>query len=115
MLVCIGTFVFVGLGASVQAETADPTRVLGQVVTGIGFLGAGLILNQRGQVTGMTSAAVIWVLAAIGAVVALSPIHTALVLAVVTIGVLSGVALLERVFSLLRRGAHMDDPREGGS
>lgn len=45
----------------------DPARVAAQIVTGIGFLGAGLIFVQRGSVRGLTTAAAVWVTAAIGA------------------------------------------------
>ena len=44
----------------------DPTRIIQGVVTGIGFLGAGCIIQERGRVSGLTSAATIWVVAAIG-------------------------------------------------
>ena len=44
----------------------DPTRIAAQVVTGIGFLGAGSILQSGQRVTGLTTAATIWVVAAIG-------------------------------------------------
>jgi putative Mg2+ transporter-C (MgtC) family protein len=44
----------------------DPSRVAAQVVTGVGFLGAGLIFVRRGSVRGLTTAAAIWVTAAIG-------------------------------------------------
>lgn len=47
--------------------TVDPSRVAAQIVTGIGFLGAGVIFVQRGSVRGLTTAAAIWVTAAIGA------------------------------------------------
>jgi putative Mg2+ transporter-C (MgtC) family protein len=46
----------------------DPTRIAAQVVTGIGFLGAGCILQAGKRVTGLTSAATIWVVASIGLV-----------------------------------------------
>jgi putative Mg2+ transporter-C (MgtC) family protein len=45
----------------------DPSRVAAQIVTGVGFLGAGLIFVQRGSVRGLTTAAAVWVAAAIGA------------------------------------------------
>ena len=51
--------------------TFDPTRVAAQVVTGIGFLGAGAILRQGVNVRGLTTAAALWVTAAIGTAVAL--------------------------------------------
>jgi putative Mg2+ transporter-C (MgtC) family protein len=45
---------------------ADATRIAAQIVSGIGFLGAGVIIRDRGQVKGLTTAATIWVVAAIG-------------------------------------------------
>lgn len=106
VLVCLGTCFFVVLSLSVAGPNADPTRVLGQVVTGIGFLGAGVILTREGSVLGVTSAATIWMLAAIGAAIGFGHIEAALVLAGVTVGVLVGVELLEASFVILRRGVH---------
>jgi putative Mg2+ transporter-C (MgtC) family protein len=105
ILICLGTELFVGLGASFSGERVDPTRVLGQVVTGIGFLGGGVILAREGSVIGVTSAAVIWVLAALGSLVGLGHLLAALVLTIVTVGLLTGVELLESVFRRLRDGA----------
>lgn len=106
VLICLGTCVFVILSASFTGPDADPTRVLGQVVTGIGFLGAGVILTREGAVLGVTSAATIWMLAAIGATIGFGWIQAALALAGVTVGILIGVELLEASFVTLRRGVH---------
>ena len=111
MLVCVGTMVFVRLGAELQVEHADPTRVIGQVVTGIGFLGGGVILTQGGLVQGVTSAAVIWMLAAIGSLIGLDRYAGAIALSVVTLGVLLGVQALEKGFRAFRRGVHAHDDR----
>jgi putative Mg2+ transporter-C (MgtC) family protein len=105
ILICLGTQLFVSLGSSFGGERVDPTRVLGQVVTGIGFLGGGVILAREGAVIGVTSAAVIWVLAALGSLIGLGHLVAALVLSVVTVGLLIGVELLESVFRRLREGA----------
>ena len=48
------------------ARIGDPSRIAAQIVTGVGFLGAGTIMQSQGIVTGLTSAATIWVVAAIG-------------------------------------------------
>src|SRR5688572_19631756 len=69
LLICLGAalitevsyFVSQGGGAN-----ADPGRIAAQIVSGIGFLGAGSILHSRGGVTGLTTAATLWVVAAIG-------------------------------------------------
>jgi putative Mg2+ transporter-C (MgtC) family protein len=106
VLICLGTCVFIILSSSFNEPGADPTRVLGQVVTGIGFLGAGVILTREGAVLGVTSAATIWMLAAIGAAIGFGWIQAALALAAVTVGILVGVELLEASFVTLRRGVH---------
>lgn len=105
ILICLGTALFVGLGSSFSGERVDPTRVLGQVVSGIGFLGGGVILAREGNVIGVTSAAVIWVLAALGSFIGLGHLLAALVLTLVTVGLLIGVELLESIFRRLRQGA----------
>ncbi len=108
MLVCLGTLLYVRLGALLDSTRSDPGRVLGQVVTGIGFLGAGVILTRGGQVIGITSAAVMWVLAAIGSAVALDHLGAAVATTVATVGILVGLNALERGFNALRRGVHAD-------
>jgi putative Mg2+ transporter-C (MgtC) family protein len=106
ILICMGTMCFVMLGASYGAEHVDPTRVLGQVVTGIGFLGAGVILTREGLVVGVTSAAVIWVLAALGAAIGMGFVLPAVTLAGITLLILLGVERLESTYRSLRRGVH---------
>ena len=106
ILVCLGTSVFIHLGSAISGEGSDPTRVLGQLVTGIGFLGAGVMFSRQGVVTGVTTAAVIWILAAIGASIGLGRYDGALALAIVTVAVLVGVELLESSVKSLTRGVH---------
>lgn len=66
-LVSLGAALFVILGAqALPGETADPTRVAAQVVSGIGFLGAGVILREGLNIRGLTTAATLWCAAAIG-------------------------------------------------
>ncbi|WP_020677055.1 MgtC/SapB family protein [Geopsychrobacter electrodiphilus] len=105
-LICMGTYIFVAAGTPLVSAGGDPTRIIGQVVTGIGFLGAGVILTREGSVLGVTSAATIWVLAAIGVMVGQERLYVAIVLALLTVGILFGVNLLERIFSSLQPGVH---------
>lgn len=105
ILICLGTELFVTLGASFGGDRVDPTRVLGQVVTGIGFLGGGVILAREGLVVGVTSAAVIWVLAALGSLIGMGHLAAAIILTLVTVALLLGVELLESVFRRLRQVA----------
>jgi putative Mg2+ transporter-C (MgtC) family protein len=70
MLVAVGSALFTLVGAygfsDFPSRTIDPTRVAAQVVTGIGFLGAGLIFRQGFTIRGLTTAASLWLVAAIG-------------------------------------------------
>jgi putative Mg2+ transporter-C (MgtC) family protein len=75
MLVCVGSALFTIVSAYGFSEflesgdpviRADPTRIAAQIVTGIGFLGAGAIIRQGLSIRGLTTAATLWVAAAIG-------------------------------------------------
>ena len=101
ILICLGTALFVMIGDSYPIRT-EPSRVLGQVITGIGFLGAGVILARDGKILGVTSAAVIWVLAALGALIGLGRLATAIVVTLATLAVLIGLELVEQFFERLR-------------
>ncbi|MGI8906183.1 MAG: MgtC/SapB family protein [Candidatus Sumerlaeaceae bacterium] len=68
-MVTVGSCVF-GLVSRFAPGAVDPTRIAAQVVAGIGFLCAGLILRVEGQVRGLTTAATLWVSAAIGLAIA---------------------------------------------
>jgi putative Mg2+ transporter-C (MgtC) family protein len=111
-LICVGTSLFVAMGATLAPERTDPTRVLGQVVTGIGFLGAGVILAREGRILGVTTAAVIWILAAIGCLIGLGLLYAALVITLTTLGVLLGVEGIENWVER-RRGHRVSRELEG--
>ena len=81
------------LGA--QNVALDPSRVAAQIVTGIGFLGAGTIIFQREMVRGLTTAASIWAVAAIGAAVGGGMYVLAGSTTALTLGVLAGLKPLE--------------------
>ena len=66
ILICVGATMFTQLSIQIPVAGGDPGRIAAQIVTGVGFIGAGTILHSRGAVTGLTSAATIWVVAAIG-------------------------------------------------
>lgn len=78
LLICVGAALLTDLSLAVAeranaenaaagvAFRADPSRIAAQIVSGIGFLGAGTIMQARGSVTGLTTAATLWVVAAIG-------------------------------------------------
>lgn len=96
VLICLGTMTFVHLGVLVYTQTGgDATRVLGQVVTGIGFLGAGAIITRQGFVSGLTSAAVVWVLAAVGAAIGFGWYEEGIAISVATLALLMILQALE--------------------
>ena len=100
VLVCMGSTMFTLL--TVHAVTAfggtgmDPTRIIHGVITGVGFLGAGSILRQEGYVQGLTTAASIWMVAAIGTTVGVHAYTLAIVGTVLALLVLEGYRWVER-------------------
>lgn len=73
MLICVGSALIAGISVHladkfipINQPQPDPARLMAQIVTGIGFVGAGVILKSGQRVTGVTTAATIWVTAAIG-------------------------------------------------
>jgi putative Mg2+ transporter-C (MgtC) family protein len=67
VLICIGAALYMIVSRHLGSEAGtDPARLAAQVVTGIGFLGAGVILRSRGSVSGLTTAATIFVVCAVG-------------------------------------------------
>ncbi len=68
VIICIGSALFTALGFFVVKDFAqgDPTRVFAQIIQGIGFLGAGVIIQSRGNVFGLTTASTIWITSAVG-------------------------------------------------
>jgi len=106
ILITLGTYVFVVIAASVSNTATDPSRAIGQIITGVGFLGAGVMLGRDGVVSGVTSAATIWSLASLGVCIGTGRYLTAVKLAVLIISVLVGVETLEKYFHSLTRGVH---------
>ena len=77
VLVCIGSFLFVTF--SIQTDAKDVSRIAAQVVSGIGFLGAGVILKDGANVKGLNTAATLWCNAAIGTLCAAGLLIEALI------------------------------------
>ena len=104
MLVCVGACLFMivsayGFGTVLgQNVVLDPSRVAAQVVSGIGFLGAGAILARGEIIKGLTTAASIWTVAAIGLSVGGGLYFAAVVSTAVILGILAGVKPLEELY-----------------
>ena len=78
LLICVGSALFTDISTNMSGiaqgmhMNGDPGRVAAQVVVGIGFIGAGTIMQGKGSVTGLTTAATMWVVSAIGMAVGAS-------------------------------------------
>lgn len=106
-LVCFGAALFTILGAesfgSFYREAGaigvnpsfDPSRVVAAVVMGVGFLGAGLIMHRDSHVEGLTTAAGLWITAAIGATIGSGFYFIGTFAGFLAIGILSGLRVVE--------------------
>ncbi len=95
MLVSLGSCVFTILSFALSPNEGDHSRIAAQVVTGVGFLGAGAILHDRGGVRGVTTAATVWTMAAIGMVIGAGYAVAGLALSVFTLLLLLAVVEIE--------------------
>jgi len=102
-LVCLGSTMFCLMTSYAYSEyggrSMDATRIVHGVVTGVGFLGAGSIMRQEGFVAGLTTAASIWMVAAIGAAVGVHAYWLAVIGTLLALLVLEGYRWVERVLS----------------
>lgn len=109
ILICVGAALFTHLSIGIAQigftpdgrPYGDTTRIAAQIVSGIGFLGAGAILHAHGAVVGLTTAATIWVVAAVGAAIGSGAYVEGVGTSVLIILVLVGLRPVER--RLLRR------------
>lgn len=97
ILICLGSVLYTHLSIAMVGGATDPTRVAGQIVTGVGFIGAGTILHARGAVVGLTSAATIWVVAAIGVALGSGFYLEGVGTTVVVLAVLAGLGRIEKL------------------
>lgn len=113
LLICVGAALLmeISINLAVGANEAaggqmrsDPARIAAQIVSGIGFIGAGSILQARGGITGLTTAATIWVVAAIGMAVGARFYVEAVGSTVLVAAALVVLARVERV--MIRRHRH---------
>lgn len=112
LLICVGAAMFTQLSLQIallatgggDALRADPARLAAQIIPGIGFIGAGAILHGRGRVTGLTTAATLWVVTAIGIAVGAGAFVEAIVTTALVLTALLALGGLERM--VRRRLSH---------
>ena len=117
-LVSLGACLFITMSGVVavrfaESFTFDPLRVASQVVVGIGFLGAGVIFVQRNELTGLTTAAGLWVVAAVGASCGYGLYVIASYVTFLTLFIFEGLWYVEEHF--VRRADRQDDVIDTGS
>ncbi|MCX6343834.1 MAG: MgtC/SapB family protein, partial [Armatimonadetes bacterium] len=98
ILVCVGSTLFTICSYLIAGTHNDPGRITAQIVTGIGFLGAGTIIHQGSVVRGLTTAASVWTVAAIGVGVGIGgyALTLAAITSVIVFATLNWVPLLEK-------------------
>jgi putative Mg2+ transporter-C (MgtC) family protein len=108
VLICMGSALFMIISRHIGggAPYTDPARLVAQVVTGIGFLGAGVILQARGSITGLTTAATIFIVAAVGIAIGEGMFSPALLSTVLIISVLVVLRRVERFVIRRQRMFH---------
>ncbi len=114
ILICVGAALFTQLSMDIArigftpagAPYGDTTRIAAQIVSGIGFLGAGAILHGGGSVVGLTTAATIWVVAAIGAAVGAGAFVDACGATLLIMLILVGLRPFEGRLAAKRRRVH---------
>lgn len=98
-LVCLGSALFTGMSPTF-APGGDTARVAAQIVTGIGFLGAGVIVREGFSIRGITTAATIWTAASIGVAVAQDFYVVAVFVAVIVVLLLEASPITKRISAL---------------
>ncbi len=98
VLICLGAAVFtiISKQMAIGGTEASATRIAAQIVTGVGFLGAGAIIQDRGGVHGLTTAATIWLVSSIGMACGARFYQLAVVATVIAVVVLVGLVKLTR-------------------
>lgn len=97
LLVAVGSALFVLLSINITIGTNDdPTRIIGQIVTGIGFLGAGIIFKEGLNVHGLTTAATVWCASALGCTAAAGYYPEALIGSLVIVAINSLLMPLDK-------------------
>lgn len=106
LLICMGCAFFTLLSAVLAGNPSEKTRIASNIVQGIGFLGAGLILHNRDRISGLTSAATVFVVASIGMACGAGDFAAAAVATAIVLLALLAVGFLEqranlKIFSLV--------------
>lgn len=102
ILICVGSAFFTIISIILADQThTDPSRMLSTIVTGIGFLGGGVIMKNDDKITGMTTASFIWVISSIGIFCGLGLIGVPMILTI-------GLLIISKIFEKVERIIHKE-------
>jgi putative Mg2+ transporter-C (MgtC) family protein len=96
ILICLGSAVFTIISKQMAEPGGSFTRIAAQIVTGVGFLGAGAIIQDQGGIHGLTTAATIWIVASIGMACGAGFYSLAIMSTIIAIVVLIGLIKLDK-------------------
>lgn len=102
ILICVGCalLTYISFYLSKYNVLIDPTRIIGQIITGIGFLGAGVIMKNDDKIIGVTTAAFIWVISSIG--ILIGSIDSISIPIILTFGLLIISRIFEKIESHIK-------------
>lgn len=102
ILISIGCTLYASIGFFLAEKypTIDPTRIIGQIATGIGFLGAGAIVKSDNKVTGVTTAAFIWAMSGISILIGSNLYVIPIVLTLLLVGVIWIFEMIEKKLNI---------------
>jgi putative Mg2+ transporter-C (MgtC) family protein len=107
IMICLGAAVFTLISEKMAAGTPDSiTRIAAQIVTGVGFLGAGAVIQDRGGIHGLTTAATIWLVASIGMACGARLYYLAAITTVLALVVLIGLGHVDKFFERIDEKQH---------
>jgi putative Mg2+ transporter-C (MgtC) family protein len=106
VLICLGAAVFTIISERMAGGQDSITRIAAQIVTGVGFLGAGAVIQDRGGIHGLTTAATIWLVASIGMACGARFYYLAITTTVLAILVLVGLGQVDKYL-----GSRHDDSK----
>lgn len=107
ILICVGATLFTVLSFKLSENRGDPARIAAQILPGVGFIGAGTILHMRGSVVGLTSAATIWVVSAIGMAIGAGAYQEAVGTTLFVMLILAGLGYVEVVVARHSTHSHL--------
>jgi putative Mg2+ transporter-C (MgtC) family protein len=102
ILICVGCTILTSISFYLAKTNPliDPTRIIGQIITGVGFLGAGVIMKHDDKIVGVTTAAFIWIASAIGILVA--SVNSILLPITLTLGLLLTSRFFEKIENYIK-------------